>query len=191
MIGPALAILRSIGNGNGNGKREREERAGSLLLSSFVVVDWLRPKAPPGSFLIYHAQIRTRWRHNDGYLTELVRHRPESARGRQASKAVGIDSGGEAVVKFLADRFTDHSQKLTAALQTANDRAWKAIEVALAGDSLWERCKVTLASAEDQAFREQVRAFLDVSPLTKASAEYVLSSARHCKNCGGRDHEGR
>src|SRR5262249_22173330 len=71
------------------------------------------------------------------------------------------------------ERFTDHSQRLTVALQTANERSWKALEVALGGESLWDRCKGALARAEDKAFREQVRAFLDASPLTKASARYA------------------
>ncbi len=70
-----------------------------------------------------------------------------------ACAVVGVSGGGEAVVSFLSRHFTDHSQKLTAALQSANERAWKALEVALAGESLWDKCKIALASAEDQAFR--------------------------------------
>src|SRR5258708_770573 len=80
-------------------------------------------------------------------------------------QTVGLDKTGDAAIDFLTKRFTDHSQKLSNALQTANERAWKALEVALAGDSLWERCKTALASAEDRAFREQVQAFLEASPL--------------------------
>jgi serine/threonine protein kinase len=89
-----------------------------------------------------------------------------------ALQAVGFDGGGDAVIDFLTERFTDQSQRLTKALQNANERAWKAFEVALGGESLWDRCKLTLASAEDKAFRQQVRAFLDVSPLTKTSAAH-------------------
>ena len=33
------------------------------------------------------------------------------------------------------------------------------LEIALAGDSFWDRCKLALAPSEDKAFREQVRAF--------------------------------
>jgi hypothetical protein len=43
-----------------------------------------------------------------------------------ACNAVGISAGGEAVVTFLTNRFVNHSQKLTSALQTANEQAWKA-----------------------------------------------------------------
>jgi serine/threonine protein kinase len=91
---------------------------------------------------------------------------------RGACTAVGMGAGGDAVVNFLTNRFTDHSQKLTNALQTANEQAWRALEIALGGESLLERIKVSLARAEDQAFREQVRDFLNASPLTKTSSKY-------------------
>jgi len=88
-----------------------------------------------------------------------------------ACSAVGVSVSGEALFGFLTDRFTNHSQKLTVALQNANERAWRALEIALAGDSLWERWKIALAPPEDRAFREQVRAFLEESPLRKVKAE--------------------
>ncbi|HYT90139.1 MAG TPA: serine/threonine-protein kinase [Gemmataceae bacterium] len=81
-----------------------------------------------------------------------------------ACTVVGLRPGpqsGEGVVAFLTQRFTDHSQRLPLALQKANDSAWKAIEVALAGESLWS----WLAKSDQKAFREQVRAFLDATPL--------------------------
>jgi serine/threonine protein kinase len=84
-----------------------------------------------------------------------------------AVKAVGFkiaEEGADAVVGILARYLTDHSQRLTVALHNANDRAWRALEIALAGDSLWERCKVKLAPREYQAFRRQVQAFLAVTP---------------------------
>jgi hypothetical protein len=87
-----------------------------------------------------------------------------------ACSFVGV-SGGDKVVELLTNRFTDHSQKLTTALQNANEQAWKSL-VALGGESLWDRIKGGLAAAEDKAFREQVRAFLDMSPLTKASRDH-------------------
>jgi tRNA A-37 threonylcarbamoyl transferase component Bud32 len=67
----------------------------------------------------------------------------------------------DGVVRFLADRFADQSQRLPQALHRANDSAWKALEVALAGESLWN----WLDKAEHKAFRAQVRAFLDATPL--------------------------
>jgi tetratricopeptide (TPR) repeat protein len=87
-----------------------------------------------------------------------------------AVQAVSSVAAGDAAVRFLMQRFTDHSQKLTGALQTANQRAWKALEVALGGETLWERC---LARREDVALRQQLRAFLDQSPFVKSSAEHA------------------
>ena len=37
---------------------------------------------------------------------------------------------GAAVVGFLTERFTDHSQRLTKALHSSNEKAWKAFEIA-------------------------------------------------------------
>lgn len=84
-----------------------------------------------------------------------------------ACKAIGFkaaEESADAVVNLLVRHFTDHSLRLQAALQAAGDRAWTALELSLAGDSWWERVKVGLARREDQAFREQVRTFLDAAP---------------------------
>jgi WD40 repeat protein/tRNA A-37 threonylcarbamoyl transferase component Bud32 len=81
-----------------------------------------------------------------------------------ACRAVGMAVGETAfdgVVKFLSERFTDQSHRLPQALHKANESAWKALEVALAGESLWS----WLDKAEHKAFRQQVRAFLDATPL--------------------------
>jgi uracil-DNA glycosylase family 4 len=80
-----------------------------------------------------------------------------------AIRAVGVEGGDaavEGVVGFLVRRFADHSQRLMEALRQSNERAWKALEVALAGNSLWDRCKLVLASGEDKAIRELVQPFL-------------------------------
>jgi hypothetical protein len=85
-----------------------------------------------------------------------------------ACKAVGAAPGGgaaEGVVRFLTDRFTDHSRRLGDALNRAVERAWSALELALAGDSWWERVKGALGRGEDRALRDQIRAFLDATPL--------------------------
>src|SRR5262249_988781 len=82
-----------------------------------------------------------------------------------AFKAVGLDAGADAAVGFLASRFTDHSTRLTAALQKANANAWRTLGLALAGDSWWDKVKVMLARREDQASSAQVSAFLQAPPL--------------------------
>src|SRR4051794_5425292 len=61
------------------------------------------------------------------------------------------------VMQLLAERFGDGSQRLLSAIRHANERAWKALEIALAGESLWTR----LDRVEDRTFRQQVRTFLD------------------------------
>jgi hypothetical protein len=91
-----------------------------------------------------------------------------------ACEAVGFKAVGQAtnvLIDFLTERFTDHSLRLTKALQTASDNAWKALEVSLAGDSLWERCKLLAARGEDKAFAQQVRAFLDAVPLPELAGK--------------------
>lgn len=80
-----------------------------------------------------------------------------------ACRAAGLEMGEGAVVgtvNFLFKRFLDHSTRLTEALAQTNERAWRALEVALAGDSLWERCKLVLAPGEEKAFRALVQPFL-------------------------------
>jgi serine/threonine protein kinase len=77
--------------------------------------------------------------------------------------AIGI--GAEALVGLLQQRFTDHSSRLTRALERASGRAWRSVEIAMAGRSWWDRCTVAFASADDRAIRQQVQAFLDAHPL--------------------------
>jgi serine/threonine protein kinase len=85
-----------------------------------------------------------------------------------AAQAAGIEAvggGAEAVVGFLRQRFSDNSKRLHRALQRSSDRAWRSVELALAGTSWWDRCKLALSSGEQRAFREQVQAFLLAHPL--------------------------
>ncbi len=69
--------------------------------------------------------------------------------------------GGERVLvgisHFLIRRFTDPSKKLPLALQRANNQAWRTLEIALAGESLWS----WLDSGDNKAFRKEVRLFLE------------------------------
>jgi hypothetical protein len=66
----------------------------------------------------------------------------------------------EGVVGFVVSRIADPSRRVTEALKRSVDRSWRALEIALAGESLLGR----LDRAEDRAFRGQVRAFLDAIP---------------------------
>jgi len=88
-----------------------------------------------------------------------------------ACQAVGVSPGDVAVAGvagFLTRHFIDQSQRLSVALQLSNARAWKALEVALAGDSFWDRCKLLFTSGDQKAFREQVQPLLGACPLAQA-----------------------
>src|SRR5215204_3203235 len=87
-----------------------------------------------------------------------------------ACRAAGVAPGEgavNAVVGVMMRHFLDHSQSLLEALRQTNDRAWRALEVALAGDGLWDRCKLVLASGDEKAFREQVKPFLHTCSLAE------------------------
>ena len=74
-------------------------------------------------------------------------------------QVIGVDVADVAAV--VERYFTDHSQTLPRALATANDKAWRALGIALAGDGLFDKVKVFFASGDDQGLREQVRRFLN------------------------------
>lgn len=87
-----------------------------------------------------------------------------------AAGAIVGEFGGEiveAVGSFLEKRLKDDSRRVTAALESANERAWKTLEIALAGESLWN----LFDPAEDRALRQQIREFLDALPPGQLPAE--------------------
>src|SRR4029079_1775689 len=74
-------------------------------------------------------------------------------------------------------------------LGRSNDRAWRALEVALAGEGLWDRCKLVLAAGDEEAFREQVRPFLDTCSLAElqgrdAYRQSCLNELRAARKAG-------
>ena len=80
----------------------------------------------------------------------------------------------QSAVEFVTQRLNDHSQKLPKALANANDRAWQALAMALAGDGLFDQVRKWLAPADERAFAEQVRLFLQTSTyrFDAASADF-------------------
>jgi serine/threonine protein kinase len=72
-----------------------------------------------------------------------------------------MGEGAEVVMRFLGDRLSDESKLLVHALETANEKAWKSMEVALAGEGFWNK----FDRAEDKAFRQQIKTLLDAMPL--------------------------
>ena len=96
-----------------------------------------------------------------------------------ACESLGVGkSGPEAVITLLSRHFSDPSQRLNKALEHAHDRAWRVLELALAGDSLWERCKRVLTSAEERAFRQQIQEFLAANPPRGLPTEDPRARAR-------------
>jgi tetratricopeptide (TPR) repeat protein len=75
------------------------------------------------------------------------------------------DSVADGVVKFVAGHFTDHSQALPRALETAHDRSWKALGVALGGDGFLDGLKGIFASGDDKGVREEVARFINSGAL--------------------------
>lgn len=92
----------------------------------------------------------------------------------QATGLVG-ERTVENITRFLAQHFTDHSQSLSKAMQRASDKAWKALEIALAGETLWN----LFDSADQKAFRRQVRTFLESTPLGDLSSH----GDEFCQKC--------
>jgi serine/threonine protein kinase len=85
-----------------------------------------------------------------------------------AGDVLGIGAASvvaDQVAGFLLNRFVDHSKRLNRALARSTERAWRAVEVALAGNSWWDRCKLVLSSADVRGFREQIQIFLKANPL--------------------------
>jgi serine/threonine protein kinase len=92
----------------------------------------------------------------------------------------------ETAVGRLHSHLSDHSQKLTKAFVAANERAWQALEIALAGESFWARWRVAFSSGDNKAFREQVRTFLD-----GVSLPVFTDPARFREQCLRELHEAR
>lgn len=82
-----------------------------------------------------------------------------------ACRAAGLPDSGEKAVAFLTERFSDQSRRVPKAIAAATDRAWKALELALAGDSFWTR----FDRAEDRNLAQELRLALVVVPWDDAN----------------------
>lgn len=109
---------------------------------------------------------------------------------KQALRGVGTGelaelalSGFSSATAFLADRFADHGARLENALSESNRKAWKALDIALAGDTLWQR----LERREDRILGEKIRGYLD-SQLPADVVEQVraegLAELRRARKAG-------
>jgi hypothetical protein len=75
-----------------------------------------------------------------------------------------LGPGSDSALLAVGNRFQDRSARLQETLKKANAQAWKAIELALAGTSWWDKCKLAVSTGEQAAFRTQVTAFLAAAP---------------------------
>src|SRR5262249_3505176 len=95
------------------------------------------------------------------------------ATGDAAERVLGRVAGAaiDSVVERLTRQFRDQSGRLTNALRSANVRAWQTLEVALAGDSFWDRCKGLRAAGEDKRFKQEMQAHLKTLTFPEGDAD--------------------
>jgi hypothetical protein len=74
-----------------------------------------------------------------------------------------VGDSADAVIGVLTDIFSDRSRRLLQAIQTSTDRAWRSLEIALAGtfEALGQKLR---ASGDEKAFAQEVRKFLEAFP---------------------------
>ncbi|MBN9517912.1 serine/threonine protein kinase, partial [bacterium] len=63
----------------------------------------------------------------------------------------------DVLFRLATDHASDHSRRLLDSLEASNRRAWRALEVALAGESLW----TWFDREETKALRREIKAFVD------------------------------
>ncbi|MEZ6140929.1 MAG: protein kinase [Zavarzinella sp.] len=71
-----------------------------------------------------------------------------------AFEATGIPVNGGRAFNFIFERFNDQSQRLPKTLTWVTERAWKTLELTLAGDSIWHNIT---KRADDRTLAEQLR----------------------------------
>jgi tetratricopeptide (TPR) repeat protein len=77
-----------------------------------------------------------------------------------------IGDSADKVVGAVERHFTDHGRALPRALHKANESAWQAIALALAGDGFLDAVKCFFASGDAKGIRDDVRRFLDGKPFS-------------------------
>jgi serine/threonine protein kinase len=71
-----------------------------------------------------------------------------------------LDMPLDSLPGMLDNYFADHSQALPKAIAKANDRAWKTLAVALAGNGFLERLKAWVSPGDERGMRQQIQTFL-------------------------------
>ncbi|HVK10143.1 MAG TPA: hypothetical protein VM597_15350 [Gemmataceae bacterium] len=116
--------------------------------------------------------------------------RPYSIVARLSSLALRplLGDGADNVVRGVVARLADSSNAVARSLETAQARAWKSLEIALAGESWWQRCKAAVArSGDERAFRDQIQSFLATVPPAEVGDDFrarCLSQLREARRAG-------
>jgi hypothetical protein len=120
-----------------------------------------------------------------GTMAEVVVKDSAKVLGHIAEEAAGKLAGDwvKKMAEAVRGHFTDHSERLTEALARSNERAWKTIEIALGGQRFWDR----FASAEDQALRTQVKAFLE-SAVAEDDPDYLTACLKELRHARANGH---
>ena len=92
--------------------------------------------------------------------------------------AQALGEGTERLVAVIGERCADHTQALPRALARANDRAWQALALALAGNGLLDGVARLFATADVRALRAQVQPFLE-----RCAAHFDQAPADFRKAC--------
>lgn len=105
------------------------------------------------------------------------------------------DDSIDSLTRLIGERIFDRSQRLPEVLRRCTDKAWRTLEVALAGESLWSRLT---SKGDERAFRQQIRVFLDspqagLGGLDSATRQACLKELRSLQQNttvleGGMDH---
>lgn len=95
----------------------------------------------------------------------------------------------ESTTRKLKQHFSDNSDRLVSALRRSNDQAWQTLEIALTGDSFWDRCKSFFATGDQKAFKSEMQKCLDALsfpdvPDRDRFRRFCLSELRAAKKAG-------
>jgi len=71
-----------------------------------------------------------------------------------------FNESADHIINVIESRLTDHNH----ALSKANDRAWEAVGLALAGDGLFNRILDVFRDADMRGVRDQINKFIDNTP---------------------------
>src|SRR5438132_9033583 len=75
-----------------------------------------------------------------------------------------FDLDGDGVTQLVGSCLGSGNRSLPDALARANDRAWQAVGLALAGDGFFDRVKAFWAGQDVKVVRDQLRHFLEQAP---------------------------